>query len=125
MTDADKALVERARAKHQILPALGSGQISVSADGKTTLVSTSIYDDGTRLINPDGPELAIRIEALSAHIAAQDARIAELEAGLHNMAMAAGALTVATDGEERLRPQRSKVLVVMEAARALLENRNG
>ena len=47
--------------------------------------------------------------------------IARLRDGLHELAMAAGNLTVATDGQERLRPERAAVLSAMEPIPALLD----
>jgi hypothetical protein len=50
-------LVQRLRRKAQLMPVTGGG--SASSDGKHT---SYIRDDGMRLVNPDGPEAADRIE---------------------------------------------------------------
>lgn len=56
-------LLERLRAKRQMMPVLGGGSIS---SGGTA--SHYITDDGMRHVNPDGPEAAARIEAQSREI---------------------------------------------------------
>jgi hypothetical protein len=64
-------LVERLRAKRQVLPAFGSA--TITSDGRTT---SYITDDGKRLVNPDGPEAADTItellEALEAWVTYSD-----------------------------------------------------
>ena len=57
-------LVERLRAKAQVLPAQGGGKISFGGEA-----SYYITDDGRRLTNPDGPEAADRITDLEARLA--------------------------------------------------------
>lgn len=70
-----KGVVERLRAKHQVYPATGGG--SVSSDGTIT---SYVTDDGTRYVNPDGPEAAKLIESQTAEIEGLRSKLTACEA---------------------------------------------
>jgi hypothetical protein len=72
----DKTLVERLRRKVQKLPAQGSGFMSVDGGGNVTS-GGHIYDDGKRLVNPDGLKAADTIEAQATRIEALEAALRE------------------------------------------------
>ena len=68
-------MVARLRRKIAVWPAQGSG--SLSSDGKVT---SHIYDDGKRLINPDGPQAAALLTTLAARNEQLEAHLAEARA---------------------------------------------
>jgi hypothetical protein len=66
MTDKQtvERVLEQLRRKEHRFPAQGGGSIGTDANGKVTTTSYTT-DDGLRLVNPDGPEAAELIEALT------------------------------------------------------------
>lgn len=87
-------LVERLRRKEQLTPGMGSTTVSRNDDGSLK-IEQHIWDDGKRLVNPDGPEAADEITRLTAKLAA----IEEAAIGQQSMGYILGIIGGNDDGE--------------------------